>query len=70
MSENHIYYCNRANAYLEIGEDNKCIDDCKRSIEIDKTFVKAYYRWALALVALERQVEAIKVLEDGMTIDE
>ena len=33
--DNAVYYANRANAYLESGMDQKCIDDCKNAIEID-----------------------------------
>ena len=36
-----IYYSNRANAYLETKDNEKCIEDCKKALEIDPGFVKA-----------------------------
>ena len=29
---NHVYYANRANCYLELGEFEECIQDCNASI--------------------------------------
>lgn len=46
---NCIYFANRANAYLELNENEKCLQDCSEALKIDKTYVKAYYRKALAL---------------------
>jgi tetratricopeptide (TPR) repeat protein len=31
-SPNHIYFANRANVFLEIGEDQKCLEDCLKAI--------------------------------------
>ena len=36
-----VYLANRANVYLEIKENEKCIDDCKSALEIEPGFVKA-----------------------------
>jgi tetratricopeptide (TPR) repeat protein len=47
---NHIYFANRANAYLEMANFEECIKDCDQAIKIDPTFAKAYYRKAKALV--------------------
>ena len=47
MSEenpNHIYFSNRANAYLNLGLNNECIEDCDQAIKIEETFVKSYWR--------------------------
>lgn len=32
---NHIFFANRANAYLEMGYFEECIKDCDKSIEIN-----------------------------------
>ena len=64
--EHHIYYSNRAGAYLELGRYQECIEDCVKSIGIDPGFAKSYYRQAKALIALGRQVEALEVLEKGL----
>ena len=44
IQPNHIYYSNRANAYLELNQFDECIEDCIKAIELDKTFSKSYYR--------------------------
>ena len=63
---NHIYFANRANVFLEIGENQKAIDDCQLAIQIDKTFIKAYFRLALAQFSLEQTDEASKTIEQAM----
>ena len=50
---NHIYFANRANAYLEMSKFEECIKDCDQAIKIDPTFAKAYYRKAKAMVNLQ-----------------
>ena len=66
LSQNHIYYANRANAYLELEKFSECIEDCVKAIEIDKTFAKSYYRQAKALINLQRLTEALEVLKQGL----
>ena len=69
QKENHIYYSNRAGAYLELKRYQECIDDCLKSIALDPTFAKSYYRHARALIALGRNVEALEVLDKGLEKD-
>jgi tetratricopeptide (TPR) repeat protein len=66
---NHIYFSNRANAYLELSENQKCIDDCNESIKIDPNFHKSYFRKAKAQVNLDKLVDAIETLNEGLKID-
>lgn len=66
LSPNHIYYANRANAYLELEKFEECIEDCVKAIEIDKSFSKSYYRQAKALINLQRLTEALEVLKQGL----
>ena len=40
----HVYYANRANAYLHSGRLDECIEDCEEAIYIEPMFIKAYYR--------------------------
>ena len=68
-STSHIYFANRANALLELCENERCIADCQEAIAIDKTFIKAYYRQALALMGLNRVNEAKSVLDQALQID-
>ena len=43
---NHVYFANRANAYLETADNNKCIEDCEMAIKIEPKYVKSYFRKA------------------------
>ena len=56
---NVVYFANRANAYLEKGMDQNCIDDCKKALEIDDKFVKAFYRMAKAYFNLLMSNDAL-----------
>jgi hypothetical protein len=47
---NHIYFSNRANAYLEMQAYEECIGDCNQAITIEPQFVKPYYRKAKAFI--------------------
>ena len=47
-SPNAIYFANRANALHKLGDFQKSIENCEEAIAADKTYVKAYYRKALA----------------------
>ena len=46
----HIYFSNRANAYLEIAKFEDSLSDCNESIKIDPTYIKTYFRKAKALL--------------------
>ena len=59
---NVVYFANRANAYLEKGMNQNCIDDCKKALEIDAKFVKAYYRMAKAYFNLSMSKDALEHL--------
>ncbi|KAK7470989.1 ribosomal protein S7A, variant 2 [Stygiomarasmius scandens] len=51
--------CNRAACNLELQNYGSVLRDCSKAIELNPKSSKAYYRSALALVALERFDEAI-----------
>ena len=48
LTPSHIYYANRANAYLELTNFEACIKDCDEAIRIDPKYVKSYIRKANA----------------------
>ena len=66
---NHIYYANRANAYLELANYEECIADCNQAIKIDKHFIKSYFRKAKALISQSKLPEALITLKDGLEVD-
>ena len=57
---NHIYFANRANAYLEVKDYDQCISDCDQAIQIDQSFTKSYLRKTKALLAQSKTSEALK----------
>lgn len=65
-SPNHIYFANRANAYLEMGQFEDCIADCNQAMTIDPVFPKSYYRKAKAQVNLQKLSDALETLKQGL----
>lgn len=41
---NAVYYCNRAAAHSKLNNHREAIDDCKRALEIEPQYSKAYGR--------------------------
>eukprot|EP01063_Lacrimia_lanifica_P023199 TRINITY_DN30686_c0_g1_i1.p2 TRINITY_DN30686_c0_g1~~TRINITY_DN30686_c0_g1_i1.p2 ORF type:complete len:489 (+),score=235.10 TRINITY_DN30686_c0_g1_i1:44-1510(+) len=60
LDELPAYLCNRAFAHIKNDCAGSAMIDAERSIEIDPTFVKAYYRHATAKVMLGKVKEALK----------
>jgi STIP1 family protein 1 len=58
-SSNHLLYTNRANARLRLGVWQEVIDDCIRSIELERDNMKAYYFLAQAQFELRHPNEAL-----------
>mmetsp|Transcript_26419 Transcript_26419/g.36494 ORF Transcript_26419/g.36494 Transcript_26419/m.36494 type:complete len:463 (-) Transcript_26419:166-1554(-) len=65
-------YGNRSAAWFMVGQAssqpqafNECIRDCEKAIEIDPQFVKAYLRFARALVHLGKIDRAESLLQEG-----
>lgn len=55
----------RAAAYTQIHKYNEAIADCKKSIEIDPNYAKAYSRHGLVLYALGKYKEALVIFHKG-----
>lgn len=47
-------HCNRAAINLKLKNYGKAIEDCKRCLEFDPNYTKAYYRYGKALIALQK----------------
>ncbi|KAF9608408.1 hypothetical protein IFM89_009774 [Coptis chinensis] len=56
---NSVYYCNRAAAFTQIHKYVEAIRDCKKSIQIDPNYSKAYSRLGLAYYAQGSYRDAI-----------
>ena len=55
-------HCNRAAINLKIKNYGKVVEDCKKCLEYDPDYVKAYYRYAKALNTIKKFEETIKLL--------
>ncbi|RIA99656.1 hypothetical protein C1645_684710 [Glomus cerebriforme] len=59
---------NRAAANLELENYRKVLIDCSKALKLNPKNIKAYYRSAKALYALDKIVEAIDCCDHGLTI--
>ncbi|KAK1256238.1 hypothetical protein MKX07_008497 [Trichoderma sp. CBMAI-0711] len=62
-------YVNRAACHLEMQNYRSCWTDCAAAIRLNPRNVKAYYRSARALLAVDRIEEADDVCARGLAID-
>jgi serine/threonine-protein phosphatase 5 len=62
-NKNAIYYSNRANCHNKMENFGLALQDSNKSIEIDKDYIKAYFRRASANLILSHFDEAINDLE-------
>lgn len=61
--KNAIYYSNRAFINIKLENFGFALSDANKAIEIDKEYVKAYYRRASAYLLLRKFDEALKDLD-------
>lgn len=47
-------HANRAQLNLKLKNYGKVIDDCKKCLEFDPNYVKGYFRYAKALITLQK----------------
>lgn len=63
-----VLYSNRAFANIKIENFGRAIQDAQKAIELDKTFVKGYYRMATAKLALGKHKEALSFFRQVVKI--
>ncbi|XP_073825657.1 small glutamine-rich tetratricopeptide containing protein [Musca autumnalis] len=56
--KNPIFYCNRAAAYIRLGDNEKAITDCKSALVYNPSYGKAYGRLGIAYSNLGKYEEA------------
>lgn len=56
--KNPIFYCNRAAAYIRLGDNDKAIIDCKSALVYNPNYGKAYGRLGIAYSNLGKYEEA------------
>lgn len=57
-------HANRAQLNLKLKNYGKVVNDCKLCLQYEPNYVKGYYRYAKALIALEKYEDCIKLLSD------
>lgn len=65
----HTFYSNRAAVYEKTLEWDKSAEDGKSCIMANKTFIKGYFRLALALKALKKYKDAEDALKSGLGVE-
>lgn len=65
----HIYYANRAAAYIRVGELSSAADDCHMAILLDDGYVVAYTRLGLALFFQGSYDAAVGAYEKSLDLD-
>lgn len=68
--DNAVYYSNRAAAHTQLGQYEEAMADCKKAIQLDPTYSKAYSRLGLAYYAQGKYHEAIENgFKKALTLD-
>jgi small glutamine-rich tetratricopeptide repeat-containing protein alpha len=62
---NHI----RAAAHSQLGKHIEAIEDCRRAIDLDPNYSKAYSRLGLALFSLDQFQDAVDAYKKALALD-
>jgi len=65
---NHVFYANRAAAYLSLKKFEEARADSKKCIALDPSFAKAYLRLASAEKGLGNKAQALEIVKQGMAL--
>lgn len=68
-ASNHVYYANRAAAYVELEMGQQALSDCNEAIRIDPDYIKGYSRKGAALMLLGRRDEALEAFQYILSVD-
>ncbi|KAK8807861.1 hypothetical protein WA158_007390 [Blastocystis sp. Blastoise] len=67
--KSHIYYGNRAAAYMYLKQYDSAIEDCKTSIELCPSYIRAYTRLATIYITNKDTSKAREIISKGLEID-
>ncbi|RLV93079.1 Hsp70/Hsp90 co-chaperone CNS1 [Spathaspora sp. JA1] len=65
-----VLYLNRAACNLELKNYRRCIEDCKKCLQLDEKNIKACFRSGKAFFAIEKYEEALSILQYALNINE
>lgn len=66
---NHVYFSNRSASYAGLEQWELATDDAKECIRLDPSFVKGYYRLAVAQIAQSLYDAALATIRQGLQVD-
>nr|XP_045585444.1 small glutamine-rich tetratricopeptide repeat-containing protein alpha-like isoform X1 [Procambarus clarkii] len=66
---NAVYYCNRAAAHSKLNNQREAIEDCKRALEIEPQYSKAYGRMGLAYSSLNDHHQAKECYKKALELE-
>jgi len=67
--KNPIYYCNRAAAYIRLGENDRAVTDCKSALVYNPSYSKAYGRLGIAYSNLGKYDEAQQAYSKAIELE-
>uniref|UniRef100_A0A7S3W520 Uncharacterized protein n=1 Tax=Emiliania huxleyi TaxID=2903 RepID=A0A7S3W520_EMIHU len=67
--ENHIFYSNRAAAYMALEQYDKALADAEECIRLQPTWAKGYSRKGAALFRMDKLAGARDAFEQGLDLD-
>jgi chaperonin cofactor prefoldin len=66
---NHVFYSNRSASYAGLHQWAKAAKDAQECIRLAPTFVKGFYRFATAQMALKEYAGALQTIRQGLALD-
>lgn len=68
-SSNGVYYCNRAAAHSKLNNHRDAIEDCKRALQVEPQYSKAYGRMGLAYSSLNDHQKAKECYQKALELE-
>lgn len=66
---NHVYYSNRSNAYVQLKRYEEALADANKAVQLDPKWPRGYGRKGVALFFLGRYAEARDAYEEGLKVE-
>jgi len=66
---NSLYYTNRSASYANLNQWDKSLSDAQKSLELNKSWVKGYFRSGVAYLELKKYDDAVKAFEKACELD-
>jgi len=66
---NHVYFSNRSAAYAGLGNWAKALEDGTKCVDLNRSWIKGYFRKGQAEMELKQYGKAVKTFKDGLAVD-